>query len=344
MDVIVLSVYNKNKYKYCIMKPSIIELTDIEIDIIIKLANRLDISPSKEPELFCKLSKELSNLIPERIRNFLIDFSKMGSDTGYLLIRGIPIDDTSLPTTPSGNNKKIGEKTILSRIQSIFCNIIGEMIAYEAEGYGRLFQDIVPTQSMSNEQTSLGSSIELEIHTEQAFSKLRPDILSLACLRGDKSAMTYILPVQYILDNISEKQRDMVREPLWTTSVDLSFKLYGNDFIEGDIRGPFSIIYGEKHDPKLRFDQDLMRGITDESDELIKRIVDIYYETRLSHNLQPGDILLLDNHRAVHGRSPFFPRYDGYDRFLIRCFITYNYEYSSYARANGQRVVGAIYS
>ena len=33
-----------------------------------------------------------------------------------------------------------------------------------------------------------GSGVELELHTEQAFSKLRPDVLSLACLRGNPKA------------------------------------------------------------------------------------------------------------------------------------------------------------
>ena len=34
---------------------------------------------------------------------------------------------------------------------------------------------------MENNQTSVGSTIELEVHTEQAFSRLKPDLLSLGC-------------------------------------------------------------------------------------------------------------------------------------------------------------------
>jgi L-asparagine oxygenase len=87
-----------------------------------------------------------------------------------------------------------------------------------------------------------------------------------------------------------------------------------------------------------------MTGITDESNVMIHKIVDIYYKHRLSHNLTPGEIVFIDNNRAVHGRSPFVPNYDGLDRFLVRCFGVYNYEYSAYARENGGRVVSAIYS
>jgi L-asparagine oxygenase len=271
-------------------------------------------------------------------------FAKHGSETGFLLIKNIPIDIDSLPDTPPGNNYKIGEKTMLAKIQSIILNVFSELIAYEAEGYGRLFQDVVPIQSMAKNQTSLGSNTELEIHTEQAFSKLRPDILSLACLRGDKHALTYILPVKYIIDNMTEEENELLRKPLWKTGVDLSFKLNGHEFLEGDVRGPLSIINGDMSDPQLIFDQDLMTGITKESEEIIQKIVDIYYKHRISHNLCQGEIILIDNRRAVHGRSPFFPNFDGKDRFLIRCFSVLDYNKSNRDRIYSGRVVTAIYS
>jgi L-asparagine oxygenase len=333
----------------------IIELTNDEIRVMKELAMNISENPSISPELYCLQVNDLSLHVPQRIRTLLQNFAHKDTNTGFLLIRRIPIDE--LPSTPENNNCKIGEQTILAKIQSIFVSVISNMIAYEAEGYGRLYQDVIPVKSMEKNQTSISSSVELEIHTEQAFSKLRPDILSLACLRGNANANTYILPVNSIINNVSERELEMLKTPLWNTGVDLSFKLNGHEFIEGDIRGPMSIIRGYKDprlenedprlvfdDPLLVFDQDLMTGITDESNEMIQKIVDIYYKHRLSHNLTPGEIIFIDNNRAVHGRSPFVPNYDGLDRFLVRCFGVHNYEYSGYARENGGRVVSAIYS
>jgi hypothetical protein len=333
----------------------IIELTNHEIQVMKDLAMNISENPSISPDLYCLQVKSVSHRVPERIRILLQNFADKGSNTGFLLIRRIPIDE--LPNTPENNNCKIGEETILAKIQSIFVSVISNMIAYEAEGYGRLYQDVIPVKSMEKNQTSISSSVELEIHTEQAFSKLRPDILSLACLRGNTNAYTYILPVKSIINNVTDAELKMLKMPLWNTGVDLSFKLNGHEFIEGDIRGPMSIIRGYKdkrlenedprlvfEDPLLIFDQDLMTGITDESNVMIHKIVDIYYKHRLSHNLTPGEIVFIDNNRAVHGRSPFVPNYDGLDRFLVRCFGVYNYEYSAYARENGGRVVSAIYS
>jgi L-asparagine oxygenase len=332
----------------------IIEVTNEENNILIDLAFQIKANPSSEAELFCIQTKEYSKNVPQRIKSLLQDFVKNGSSHGFLLIKKFSFDNIApgvdvpisleLPKTPDNNNSKTGENTILARIQSILVSLIGELISYEAEGYGRLFQDIVPVKKMENEQTSIGSNTELEIHTEQAFSKLRPDIISLACIRGDPLAQTYILPVHHILQNINENERELLRLPLWKTGVDLSFKLNGNDFIEGDIRGPFSIITGEINDPKLIFDQDLMFGITEEANNLIKKVIDIYYKYRNQHNLQTGEIILIDNIRAVHGRSQFYPNYDDKDRFLIRCFAVYDYDFSSYARENDSRMISAIYS
>jgi L-asparagine oxygenase len=333
----------------------IIELSNDEIEVMKDIAMGITICSSDYPDLYCSQVKSACQRVPERIRTLLQNFAHKGSNTGFLLIRRIPIDE--LPNTPENNNCKIGEHTILAKIQSILVSVISSMIAYEAEGYGRLYQDVIPVKSMEKNQTSISSNVELEIHTEQAFSKLRPDILSLACLRGNTNANTYILPVQSIINNVTETDLEMLKTPLWNIGVDLSFKLNGHHFIEGDIRGPMSIIRAYKDprlenedprlvfdDPLLVFDQDLMTGITMESNTMIKKIVDIYYKHRLSHNLTPGEIIFIDNNRAVHGRSPFIPNYDGLDRFLVRCFGVYNYEYSAYARENGGRVVSAIYS
>jgi L-asparagine oxygenase len=325
---------------------NVIELTYDEMTTLTNLAVKITADPTDNPELFCKQSKECSENVPWRIKKQLQDFELYGNENGFLLIKMIDLPDISIPKTPDGNNKRIGEKTIFARIQSILINVIAEMISYEAEGYGRLFQDLIPMKSMETEQTSVGSNAELEIHTEQAFSKLRPDILSLACLRGDSDAFTYILPIQKLLDNLTDNEILQLYKPLWKIGVDLSFKLNNKEFIEGDIRGPIPILNGSYIDPILVFDQDLMIGITDEATQLKEKIINIYYEYRNKHNLVPGEIMLIDNLRSVHGRSPFSPRYDGYDRFLIRCFAVFNYAKSIYARdnINNTRMVSAIYS
>jgi hypothetical protein len=56
--------------------------------------------------------------------------------------------------------------------------------------------------------------------------------------------------------------------------------------------------------------------------------------------------MIIDNHKVVHGRSPFVPLYNGKDRFLVRCFGMYedNFKKTSYARDDGKLMFNAIYS
>ena len=319
-----------------------IEISKKEFEILSNsISETITVLPSEEPEIFCSQIKQIP--LPEFIQKHLTDFARNGSELGFLLFQNIL--EPNLPRTPPGNHYHVGETTILSKIQGVIMSKMSEMIAYEAEGYGKLYQDILPIYSMASVQTSVGSNTELEIHTEQAFSQLRPDIISLACLRGDINAFTYILPVNRILENITKKEMELLYQPLWKMGVDLSFKLHGKEFIEGDIRGPFAILNGSRDDPQLIFDQDLMFGMTEESQKLISKIVAIYYQHRITHNLKPGEIIFIDNRRAVHGRSSFSPNYDGYDRFLIRCFGTFDYDKSRDARDSSEpRMIKAIYS
>jgi len=93
-------------------------------------------------------------------------------------------------------------------------------------------------------RTSLGSAIELQVHTEQAFSDLRPDYLSLACLRDD--------PVREHVHHHREGTRQPVHsngdrpcgQPRWTTTIDASFRGQGHDFEAGLVRGPMPVFYG----------------------------------------------------------------------------------------------------
>ena len=326
------------------------DLTNEEIEVLLDLAKNITATPSINQEMFCQQAKEQSSNIPPRIKDILTKFKTSGSETGYLLIKTIPIPDT-IPDTPGGNKFIIGETTTLAKIQAILVNSISDQIAYEAEGTGNLFQDIIPLKTMEKEQTSLGSNTELEIHTEQAFSKLRPDILSLACLRGDLNAYTHIFPIQSILKNITKQEYELLQKPLWYTEVDLSFKLSTNtEFIDGNLRGPIPIISNQPNQPNqtLVFDQDLMSSPYPDAKVMIKKIINLYYQHKIRHNLKPGEIILIDNNRALHGRSAFFPRYDGKDRFLIRCFSTFDLKKSEYARPQSQntntRTILAIYS
>ncbi len=335
--------------------PDVVTLEPSERERLLALADELTVSPSESPELFCRQAHRAARRAPDRLVELLADFAAKGTASGTMLLDRLPVDTLwgtphsggqagEPPPTPPDNRRHLGESTRLARVQAIVNHTCGDMLAYAAEGYGRIYQDMVPNRALAQSQTSLGSRVELELHTEQAFSRLRPDVLSLACLRGHPDAHTYVLPAHALLARMNVFERKLLRQPLWMTGVDGSFRQNGHEFIEGDERGPLAIVEGDEEDPTIVFDQDLMRGLTGEAHALIARIVDVYRAERRSIVLAPGQILLVDNVRAVHGRSPFTPSFDGRDRFIIRSFAVRDLVRTRYARPRNGRTIAAQYS
>tara|TARA_Y200000002_G_scaffold16458_1_gene12839 strand:+ start:955 stop:1905 length:951 start_codon:yes stop_codon:yes gene_type:complete len=287
-------------------------LSDNEKNKMYSLSFTLKDSCDHNIDVFLITAKYLSQELPENLKTFLKNFMNEYLTDDIAIIKNLPYD-TKI-TTPEDNSHFIGENTILSRCQTIINEFIGEMVSYEAEAHGRFFQDMVPNKRLMKTQTSLGSKIELELHTEQAFSDLRPDFLCLSCLKGDENAKTYYLHVNDIINHLPSDNIDQLKQKLWDIGVDLSFIMNG---CADNKRGPVSILEGKN----LLFDQDLMVGHCDNSTQIIEKIVEIYYTYRKFYVLTPGDSLIINNNRLVHGRSSFEPNFDGNDRFIIRSFI-----------------------
>jgi L-asparagine oxygenase len=308
-----------------------------------RLAEGLTANPSKEAERFCAQAAAAAEQLPASVTGAIAGFGRDGSEEGVLLVEGLPLDDEP-PATPPDNTEHLGETTVTARAQAILNHALGEMVAYEAEGEGALFQDMVPKRAAAGRQTSLSSRGELELHTEQAFSDLRPDWLSLACLRGAPDAKTYVMTARDVVAMFDRPELDLLREPLWMTGVDESFRTNGHALAAGDLRGPVAVLEGVAADPLIRFDQDLDRGITPEASALTEHIVGEYPTSRRAHVLEAGQLLFVDNRRAVHGRSPFAARFDGSDRFVIRTFVVRDLARSGHARPGGGRIVAARFS
>jgi L-asparagine oxygenase len=281
-----------------------------EIDELQKSLIQYD--PFKDMISFLSMASLLSKQLPESLKTHLHKLRNGTLKNDILVIKNLPLPDAI--ATPRNNKSSIGETTNIARCQAIINQYLGEMVAYEAEGNGHLFQDMVPNESLKNTQTSLGSSTELELHTEQAFSKLKPDYLSLACIKGDSTAKTYYYHVNNILNNISFDSLMLLGEDLWTIGVDLSFTMNG---CKEKRRGPLPIY----KNGNLIFDQDLMEGIDEESESIKQEIIGLYIKHRNHIVLEEGNLLIMNNNKLVHGRSSFFPNFNEHDRFVIRTFI-----------------------
>jgi len=194
---------------------------------------------------------------------------------------------------------------------------LGQPVGYVPEHGGRLVQNIVPTQTDADRQTSTSSRSNLMFHTETAFHPFRPRYLLLLCLRGDPAAHTTLVSVHELMDRLPAEVVNAMFEPRFRTAVDASF-LDGRTNELGSAR---PLITGTRDEPTFIFDADLTVGTDSEAEDVLVQIRDLIDEIKTSVVLQPGDLLVIDNNVTVHGRSPFTAHFDGNDRWLQRSFV-----------------------
>lgn len=315
-------------------------LDSTEKSTLEELAASITVDATLAPDWFCRQAQAVSRSVPEELADFVRSFDDVGNAAGFAVVKGLPIGP--LPNTPPDNALGLAGVTVLAKVSAIIGSLIGHQLAYEAEGHGYLFQDMVPNRALACTQQSQGSRVELEAHTEQCFSELRPDYILLGCLRGDPMAETYVMTAAELESHFTPAERIALRQPMWTTTIDESFRPYVPE--PDAVRGPFPILSGSEHDPSLRLDQDLMRGITQEAQGLFRKAIRVYQKAKASYVLQPGDLLLLDNYRAMHGRSVFLPRFDGGDRWIARGFLVRDRRRFAHALGEDGRTVLAKHS
>lgn len=268
--------------------------------------------PHDDPAGFVRQSRKAASLfLPIRLREIMEDFTVYGD--GGLLLTDVPVGPS--PPTPESATNNITRNTVMAKELSVIVSVIGHLAGYRGESNGELIQALLPTKADRYEQTSTGSCVELLAHTEQAFSEFRPDWLGLGCLRGDPHAVTYLLSARTLVRCLPGQVIRLLCDKEFYTGVDTSFIRGG---ASADVRGPFAVLSGPLGDPVLRYDGELMYSPSPEHQQALEMVHAVYLEHRSGVALKAGDILVIDNSRGIHGRSPFYAQFDRGDRHICR--------------------------
>jgi alpha-ketoglutarate-dependent taurine dioxygenase len=265
--------------------------------------------------------------LPYTVDDALVRFASESHRCGALLIRNAPIGH--LPPTPPTPESPVAKDLATELTLLTVARRLGQPVGYVPEHGGRIVQNIVPTQSDADRQTSTSSRSNLMFHTETAFHPFRPRYLLLLCLRGDPTAHTTLVSVHELIDRLPDEVVEVMFQPRFRTAVDASF-LGGRANELGPAR---PLITGTRDEPTFIFDADLTVGTDSAAEDVLVQLRDLIEEIKTSVVLEPGDLLVVDNNVAVHGRSPFTARFDGLDRWLQRTFVV-----TDLAPSAGQRV------
>jgi alpha-ketoglutarate-dependent taurine dioxygenase len=214
------------------------------------------------------------------------------------------------PTDPT-TKEYTSEFTLLTLARRL-----GHPVGYLPEHGGEIVQNLVPTRRGADHQTSTSSAVTLDMHTETAFHPFLPRYLVLLCLRGDPEAATTYVSIEELAPTLPPEVRAVLREPRFRCGVDESF---GEPDAEPAPAAP--VLWGTDERPCWTFDEDLTFGLDADARAALAELRAELAGFERSVVLEAGDLLVLDNTKVVHGRTPFRPRFDGSDRWLQRTFV-----------------------
>ncbi|MFD0507907.1 TauD/TfdA family dioxygenase [Streptomyces chiangmaiensis] len=80
------------------------------------------------------------------------------------------------------------------------------------------------------------------------------------------------------------------------------------------------MLSGPRDDPDMCVDFHAMESFDERGTRALQLLRDHLLQALIGVAMEPGDLLIVDNRLAVHGRTGFVPRHDGRDRWLRRCF------------------------
>lgn len=302
------------------------------------MAEAVAADPYEDLEGFLRRASETFDALPKAIADRLLGFRSSGNPRGALLIRGLPTDP-NLPDTPRQSERSLAKTTYLSELWlAVAACALGEPVGYVQEKGGQIFQNVCPTARNETMFSSESSRAFLPFHTELAFHPFPPAFVCLYCLRQDqdKVARTLVACIRQVLPNLTVDERHALSKPVFETGIDYSFG-QPNATRGGGLITP--VLYGDELDPYFKFDPDLMKAPRPEDDELLRVVNQIVNKLSDFVALEPGDLLIIDNRRAVHARSEFVARYDGRDRWLQRVCVVESLDESAADRNLSERII-----
>jgi L-asparagine oxygenase len=259
--------------------------------------------------------------LPAGVRTAL---ATMRARTGVsaLVIRDSPLREPVLPTPTHWRGRPADATRRHDVWLALLAGQLGAPVCWSTLQDGRLFQDVLPIAGEERQQTGHSSLSELSFHVEDCFSDDRCDVLALLCVRNPERTPTTVATTE-ALDLSALDVAALCGDNFVIRPDPEHLRDTGQDAVD---LTPRPVLSQEDSGLRLRVDPAFTEPAAD--DRRCARALDALHEQLAANlvpvRLEPGDLLLGDNRRAVHGRGSFRPRYDGTDRWLRKLTTTYD--------------------
>ena len=271
-------------------------------------------------------------------------------------LRGV-FDTSTLPVTPQQFFPVPSSKsTLAARIAVIAVHsFLGlETIAYGSENSGHLFVNLVtlPGEGLfadksKDKMSGHTDAVSFPFAGEQDMKYPRisasPDFVTLAGLRNPDQVPTTVMPLKAILEQLRGDDIDELLKKQFLVRSQLTFRR-GTKAIIGEEHAMTgaSILHRVSDETWVRFSH---RSVgADESQTAALKAVEAFKtacpDIAIPTVIEPGDILLLNNRRALHGRGAPGGAIGGESRWILR---TYGLKATAISDRNRTGQPGVLY-
>jgi clavaminate synthase len=277
--------------------------------------------PRPDLPAFFEAARIAAQRLPADLVRRLLSFRDNGNVAGYLLLRGLPVEQ-NLPETPTSTPAPDDRPLIAAEAWlAMVGRVLGLPTGYRELRSGTVYHDVYPSPN-AHYLSSETSETLLEFHTEMAYHVQQPQYVMLACSRADheRKAATLVGSVRRALPKVDKEARALLMADAMPCFLDVAFR--GDDVEQK--RGPAArvrVLSGDPDDPHLGYDRELLAPVGTEAEQALAALSSALDEVTEPVRLEPGDLLIIDNFRTTHARTPFSPRWDGKDRWLHRMYI-----------------------
>ncbi|HTU78805.1 MAG TPA: guanitoxin biosynthesis L-enduracididine beta-hydroxylase GntD [Solirubrobacteraceae bacterium] len=332
-----------------------IELSPVEVEPIRELVETISTyHGSVEDPDFLDQAPVYAHELPRALRESLTSF-RLGEVSGVCRISGFPVDDEKIGPSPDGwDGRKVPSPTFHEEVYFFLCaSLVGDPVGWATQQGGYVMHELAPTRAHETEQLGSGSATVLTWHTEEAFHPLRADYIMLMCLRNPDEVETTFASIEDL--KFDETTRQTLSRPLFQILPDNSHRRAYQARLRAGLVAPETLInrshekivrmcddpdlvpvlFGDPDSPYLRVDPYFMQVPAEsEGRDALGHLIEQIDKAIRGVALRPGDIIMLDNYRVVHGRRAFKARYDGSDRWLKRLNVVRDLRKSRGSRVN----------
>lgn len=321
----------------------ILTLTAEEHDKMLAGALKLP-SPYEDFEAHAAAAYQLaaSTLSPKNLAE-LRKFRNQSTSPGSILVKNLPRDPNLCPT-PADGRRVQGKQTWVSEgCLTGVTQLVGEIYGYTTEKEGELIHNVCPVQRGEKTQSNESSKVDLSLHVENVYFKFRPDHVALYCLRQDhnKEAYTYTADARTALKMMRPDEIAQLQRPVYVVPSPPS-----HHAAQGGVQWsqPRPLIDGPTDKPELLLHLPDMKCLDPTARPVFEKFKAAMNDSKTINGvaLEPGDLVIVNNRKAAHGRCFFTPRYDGADRWLQRVYLSADLWPARGAETGNQRVYDEI--